>query len=251
MDVARFWQLIDLLQGTVDDTTMPALEAELTEHGESMEFLDLLDERVRRLLEACSVPPSHAGDASEWLAAAVVASGRTSYERALAGGGQLDPDAWAWSEGEDLLVAGFFEPELEADTEDTRLTLQWKSREVPVGVTTEWRPDEDFLGEDPSLGHVPTRDEAWNTAVGLLLADEEFLSRRAAMSGVGLHLVVRDVDEMELSGWPGQDDEPSQISEIVLVAPVAMILAEDSRVQSYLQAVVTMITAAQESLPLG
>ncbi len=119
-----------------------------------------------------------------------------------------------------------------------------------MGVTTEWRPDEDLPGEDPSFGLVPTSDAAWDTAVGLLLSDEEFLSRRAAMSGAGLHLVVRDVDEMELSGWPGPDDEPGQISEIVLVVPVAMILAEDSRVQSYLQAVVTMVTAAQESLPL-
>ncbi|MBB6629216.1 hypothetical protein H5V45_17955 [Nocardioides sp. KIGAM211] len=253
MESARFWELVDVLGGVADDRTVPRLEAVLVESGESEEFLDLVEDKVRQLLTACTVPPSHAGDTAEWLAAAVVASGRSRYEHVLSAGGPLDPDDWAWAEAEHLLVAGFL-----TDLEQVGLTLQWKSRQVPVGVETSWRPDDD-AGDDPGLPLVATTDEAWEAALGVLLDDEEFAARRARLHGIALHVVVRDVEEMEISAWEGAgededdtsgDDDSAEgvVSDVVLVVPVAMVVAEESRVEAYLQAVVTLITSVQDGL---
>ena len=245
MEDSRFWELVDLLGGIADDTSTPRLDAELREHDESVEFLDRVDELVAELLAACQVPPSHAGDTSEWLAAAVIAGGRSTYERTLAAGGILDPDDWAWAQAENLLVAGFFEPgaDTAAGIPDNGLTLQWKSREVPVGVETSWRPDDD-TDDDPAWGQVPTSDAAWEAALGVLLDDDEFRNRRAALDGLRLHVVVRDVEEMEMSAWP----DAEHVDDVVLVVPVSVILAEDSRVQAYLHAVVTMMTSVADGL---
>jgi hypothetical protein len=244
MDEARFWELVDLLGGTADDTTTPRLAAALVEQDEVDAFGEHVDVLVAQLLAACDVPASHDGDAAEWIAAAVIARGRATYEATLAAGGELDPDAWAWAEAEDLLVVGMTgEPE-DAGPFDDGLTLQWKSLEVPVGVETVWDPDDDEHGDDPAYGLVPTSDEAWAAALGVLATDEEFQRRRAALEPLALHVVVRDVEELELSAWP----EPDAVESVVLAVPVSLVLAEESRVEAYLDAVVTLMTAVQEAL---
>lgn len=244
MDEARFWELVDLLGGTVDDTTTPRLAAELVENDEVDAFGDHVDVLVAQLLAACEVPLSHGGDGAEWIAAAVIARGRTTYERTLAAGGVLDPDEWAWDEAENLLVVGLSgEPDDPGPFGDS-LTLQWKSREVPVGVETVWDPDDDRHGDDPAHGLVPTSDEAWDAALGVLATDAEFQRRRAALEPLALHVVVRDVEELELSAWP----EPDAVESVVLAVPVTLVLAEESRVEAYLDAVVTLMTAVQEAL---
>jgi hypothetical protein len=240
MDVGRFWELVDLLGGTADDASTPRLAAALVEHDEAEGFSDHLDVLVAQLLATCDVPPSHEGDTAEWIACAVVASGRATYDRVLAAGAPLDPDDWDWAEAEDLLVVG----EEQADAPLDPLTLQWKSRQVPVGVETVWDPDDDAHGDDPAYGLVPTSDEAWNAALGVLGTDAEFLRRRAELEPLALHVVVRDVDEVELSAWP----DPAAAESVVLAVPVTMVLAEESRVEAYLDAVVTIMTAVQEAL---
>lgn len=241
MEPTRFWALVDLLGGVADDDTTPRLDAALADEAEAEEFTDLVQEAVHRLLERCTVPPSHAGDTAEWVAAAVVASGRATYERTLAAGGLLRPDDWAWAEAENLLVAGL------AD-EDARdgLTLQWCSTTVPPGVSTAFDADRD-LGDDPAHGLVATHDEAWETALDLLAEDAEYLSRRESLGDIRLHVVVRDVEEMELSAWP----EPEAVEDVVLVVPAPLILAEDSRVDAYLEAVVTVVTSVQAQLGIA
>jgi len=240
MDVARFWELVELLGGAADDASTARLGAVLVEQDEVEGFADHLDVLVARLLATCDVPASHDGDAAEWIACAVVASGRASYERVLAAGAPLDPDEWAWAEADGLLVVG----EELADAPADSLTLQWKSREVPVGVETVWDPDDDAHGDDPAYGLVPTSDEAWDAALGVLATDEEFLRRRAALDPLALHVVVRDVDELELSAWP----DPDAAESVVLTVPAAIVLAEESRVEAYLDAVVTLMTAVQDAL---
>ncbi len=245
METARFWELIALLDGTADDTSTARLDDALAGTDEAEPFTDHLDVLVAQLLAACDVPPSHEGDTAEWIACAVVASGQESYARTLAAGDLLDPDEWAWSEAEALLVVG--EPADHAGPAgpgDDRLTLQWKSREVPVGVETVWDPASDRLDDDPSHGLVPTSDEAWDAALGVLMTDAEFQRRHAALDPIALHLVVRDVEELELSAWP----TPESVTSVVLAVPVAMVLGEESRVEAYLDAVVTIMTAVQEAL---
>ena len=239
MDAARFWELVDLLGGTADDASTDRLAAVLVEQDGVEEFADHLDVLVAQLLATCEVPALHS-DTAEWLACAVVASGQASYERVLAAAAPLDPDDWAWTEAGSLLVVGEALAEGPADS----LTLQWKSREVPVGVETVWDPDDDAHGDDPAYGLVPTSDEAWDAALGVLGTDEEFLRRRATLDPLALHVVVRDVEELELSAWP----DPDAAESVVLTVPVAMVLSEESRVEAYLDAVVTLMTAVQEAL---
>ena len=81
MDEARFWRLVDVLGGTADDTSTARLAAELVEHDEVDAFGDHLDVLVAQLLAACDVPVTHDGDTAEWIAAAVIARGRDTYER--------------------------------------------------------------------------------------------------------------------------------------------------------------------------
>ena len=245
MDEARFWRLVDVLGGTADDTSTARLAAELVEHDEVDAFGDRLDVLVAQLLAACDVPVTHDGDTAEWIAAAVIARGRDTYERTLAAGAELDPDAWHWAEAGSLLVVGMSEEDGAAPGDD-RLTLQWKSRQVPVGVETLWDPEHDEHGDDPAFGLVPTADEAWDAALGVLMTDAEFQRRRAALEPVALHVVVRDVEELELSAWP----DPDAVESVVLAVPVSLVLAEESRVEAYLDAVVTVITAVQEALGL-
>ncbi|GAW50518.1 MULTISPECIES: hypothetical protein [unclassified Nocardioides] len=86
MDDTRFWQLVDLLGGTADERTVPVLEADLAASGDAEGFLDALQVTVDDLLARCPVPGSHEGDTAEWIAAAVVAAGRETYERTIAAG---------------------------------------------------------------------------------------------------------------------------------------------------------------------
>jgi hypothetical protein len=113
-----------------------------------------------------------------------------------------------------------------------------------VGVETVWDPDHDEHGDDPAFGLVPTADEAWEAALGVLMTDDEFQRRRAALEPIALHVVVRDVEELELSAWPDAD----AVESVVLAVPVSLVLAEESRVEAYLDAVVTIMTAVQEAL---
>lgn len=255
----RFWQLVDLLGGVADDASVPRLEAAL-EAGEAESFLDRVYELVAALLQQCSVPPSHAGDTEEWIAAAVVAAGRTTYESTLATGGLLDPEAWAWSEAEDLLVAGVpghadtqdgDAMDDDADLDDVTeqlgdelgLTFQWCSSEVPPDVDTSYDPEND-RGDDPEHGQVWTDDDEWTRTLALLDGDAEFHRRRAVIAGIGLHVVVRDIDEATLTPWPSDED----VQDVVLTVPVEAVLAAPRREDAYVEAVVTLVSSVVEAL---
>jgi len=259
MDSGRFWELITLLGGRADDRSCRALEAALAP-GEADGLAEEVQRRVDELLDRRDVPASHAGDTAEWIAAAVVACGRERFERELARTGPLDPDDWEWEDAESLLVAGATEdddPEVELDAmsgEDLAdglgLWLQWKSARLPDGVTTAWDPEpEDALDEadDPAYGRVPTTDPAWEDALATLAADAEFHRRRALIGGIGLHLLVRDVDEAELRPWPSE----SHVDDVVLTLPAADArVGHDERVAYYVEAVVLVVTSTQENLGL-
>ncbi|GEP37909.1 hypothetical protein NPS01_15720 [Nocardioides psychrotolerans] len=244
MSPERFWELVETLDGVADDTTTPALDRMLRDHGEGENFLDLVEEHVERILERCEVPASHQGDTAEWIAAAVIAAGRAEHDRVLLSGAALVPDDWAWAEAENLLVAGA------AHDQDTPLpgsllglTLEWKTTDLPADMESTFDPRLDRAGDDPRHGRTITHDPAWAEAVLRLDADPEFHRRRASIGDVGLHLKVREAEEMELTPWPSED----QVDDVVLSVPVAAFTAKD-RVDVYVRAVAELVLTVQETL---
>lgn len=259
MDETRFWELIGRLGGVADERTVAVLEAEL--HPDETESFDAaLASRIDRLLERRTVPDSHEGDTAEWIAAAVIAAGREGYERELAGSGELVPDDWAWSDAEVLLVAGVAgdghgaghgAAASSVDVDDALgLWMQWKSHRLPDGVATSWDPEiEDVVDDpdDPAFGRVPATDPAWDDALAALAADPEFHRRRTLLGAIGLHLVVRDVDEASLQPWPSETD----VQHVVLTLPAVQARTDrEARAADYLEAVVALVTSTQENLGL-
>lgn len=258
MDETRFWGLVALLGGIADEHSVRALEAEL--RPEEVEaFGEAVGTRVDQLLARRRVPESHEGDTAEWIAAAVIAAGREAFERELAEFGDLSPDDWSWSDAEVLLVAGFTDADDRADdgaapTDDVDdalgLWLQWKSHHRPEGVTTAWDAEvEGTLEEpdDPAHGRVPASDPAWDDALAALAADPEFHRRRSVLGGIGLHLVVRDVDEASLQPWPSE----TEVQHVVLTLPAFQArLDHEARTADYLEAVVALVTSTQQNLGL-
>lgn len=257
MDTDRFWELVDVLGGTADDVTLPRLEAELR-GGEAEPFLDEVYDLVAALLERCSLPATHAGDTGEWIAAAVVAAGRETYERTRAAGGPIDPTDWAWGEAEALLVAGVEEhdedvhgadderaEEFGADQLEVKLglTFQWCATDPPDGVDTSFDPAADG-GDDPGQPTVWSSDDEWTATLAVLDGDPEFHRRRTSLAAVGLHLVVRAVDEATLMAWPSDED----VRDVVLTVPVDVVMAAPTRHDAYVEAVVTLVTAVGEAL---
>ncbi len=133
--------------------------------------------------------------------------------------------------------------------------LQWKAPQVPSGAATSWEAaaeaalddPETGVGDDPASGRVLTTDPAWDEALGTLAADPEFHRRRELLGEIGLHVVVREVDEWTLTPWPSDE----LVDDVVLTIPAAQVLAADPRSELYLEAVVSLITSAQENLGLG
>lgn len=243
----RFWELVGTLGGVADDTTTPALDRALGESGEGENFLDLVEEHVERILERCEVPASHQGDTAEWIAAAVIAAGRAEHDRVLASGAPLVPDEWAWAEAENLLVAGM-PHEADSPLPGTRIgiTLEWKALDLPVDMESTFDPVLDWAGDDPRHGHSVTLDPAWTEAVLRLEADPEFQRRREAIADVGLHLKVREADEMVLTPWPA----PDQVDDVVLSVPIAAFTDQD-RTDVYGQVVAELVLSVQDALGRG
>ncbi|WP_284533470.1 hypothetical protein [Nocardioides sp. T2.26MG-1] len=133
--------------------------------------------------------------------------------------------------------------------------LQWKAPQAPPGVVTAWDAaaeaelddPETGVGDDPAYGRVVTTDPAWDEALETLAADPEFHRRRELVGGIGLHVVVREVDEWTLMPWPSDE----LVDDVVLTVPAAQVLAAESRAELYLEAVVALITSTQENLGLG
>lgn len=254
MTPERFWRLVELLEGTPDAASVARLEAALAP-GEEETFADAVQEHVDRLLARREVPATHAGDTAEHVAAAVVAAGRAAYERELALDDPLDPAQWPWADAEALLVAGH-DPAVahqqEWTDEDDELSeqlgvwLQWRSVQVPDGVLTSWGAEvaeiDGVLGDDPAFGRVPAADPQWHEALQQLAEDPEFHRRREAVSGLDLHVVVRDTDEATLTAYPDAD----AAEHAVLVVPVEAMTAEPDRVEAYVEAVVTLLVSLTE-----
>ena len=244
----RFWRLVELLDGTADEQSVPRLEAAMAP-GEQETFADVVQDHVDRLLARREVPGSHAGDTAEHLAAAVVAAGRDTYERELALDSPLDPDWWRWEEAEALLVAGLTEDEDEPHegvgdlADQLGIHLQWRSLQVPDGVLTSWGEEvaeiDGVLGDDPAFGRVPADDPHWHEALQRLAEDPEFHRRRAAVADLELHVVVRDTDEATLSAFPDAD----AAEHVVLVVPREAMTADPDRTEAYVEAVVTMLVS--------
>lgn len=255
MTPERFWRLVELLDGTADEESVSRLEASLAP-GEQETLADAVQEHVDRLLARREVPASHAGDTAEHLAAAVVACGRSTYERELALDEPLDPAQWRWSDAEALLLAGHdltgeqqeeWTGEVDGELSDQLgIHLQWRSTQVPDGVLTSWGEEvaevDGVLGDDPDFGRVPADDPHWREALLRLAEDPEFHRRRAAVADLELHVVVRDTDEATLTAYP--DAEAAEHA--VLVLPVAMMTADPDRVEAYVEAVVTLLVSLTE-----
>lgn len=247
MSPERFWELVDILGGVADDTTTPALDRELGESDEGEDFLALVQARVEQLLERCPVPESHQGDTAEWIAAAVIAAGRAEHDRVLSSGAPLVPDEWAWAEAENLLVVG-----MPHEAEEPRpgallgLSLEWKTTDLPAGIESTFDPLMEWTGDDPAYGRTVTVDPEWTEAVLRLDADPEFHRRRTTIADVGLHLKVREADEMVLTPWPS----PEQVDDVVLSVPVGMFAGQD-RTEVYVQAVAELVLSVQDALGRG
>lgn len=249
MTPERFWELVATLGGSAGDASTPALDLALRTTGEGDEFSDLVEHHVDRLLEQCDIPPSHHGDTSEWIAAAVIAEGRETYERTLAAGGLLNPDDWRWEEAENLLVVGFVDEEDEDEQpglegQHLGVTLEWKTLDLPAEVTSFFDPSLDLFGDDPAGGYAVTADPAWAEAMLRIDADQEFHRRRATISDVGLHLKVRECDEVVLTPWPSDE----QVDDVVMTLPREMFTDAEQRADLYVDAVVDLVLAVQERL---
>lgn len=251
MTPERFWELVATLGGRADDATTPALDGAVRASGEGDDFGDLVDEHVERLLQRCDVPPSHRGDSAEWIAAAVIAAGRETYERTLAAGAVLLPHEWQWEEAENLLVVGFTATEGEEESHQPGMegqhlgvTLEWKTTDLPVGVTSFFDPSLDLFGDDPRGGYAVTADPSWAEAILRIDADLEFHRRRATISDVGLHLKVRECAEVALTPWPSDE----VVDDVVMSLPRDLFTDAEQRVEVYVEAVVELVLSVQERL---
>jgi hypothetical protein len=237
MDEDEFWRLVALLGGVADTTSCRALHAHVLETGQGAAFGEAVDQHVRRLLAACRVPFSHQGDTAEWIAAAVIATGRSTYDRAVRSGKELRPADWAWDDAEALLIVGFVDDGSHSGTDlpdpTGHASLQWNAQPVAEGVTTSWEPFVDqmtaMMGEldHPDWGRSVCNDLEWIAAIELAEADTGILdwSRNA---GLHLALVVREVDQPENRRYPDHH-------QVMRVFPVAEVLTAPSRRDLYLR----------------
>ncbi|TIC84065.1 hypothetical protein [Nocardioides sp. GY 10127] len=229
MTPEEFWSHVAGLGGVADDASVEALVERLTAE-EAEAFAERVESLVEELLRACDVPSSHTGDTAEWLAAAVVAAGRETYEATLAAGAPLDPDRWAWDEAEALLVVAPVEGEDEAFdlAGEPAVTFQWLHLTSPEDVETAY--DENVaevtgalgIGPDPAFGPVPASDPAFDRA---LARHQEWPA-----GSPRLHLAVLEgFEEPTPTLWPSVE-EPEHV---VLVVPPAMLLEAINRVEVY------------------
>lgn len=243
MDDATYWQLIDLLGGVAEEATVTRLEKELSlRSAEDREaFLHRTQALVDELLARCEVPPSHAGDTAEWIAAAVIAQGRETYERTLETGRRLVPAAWEWDDAEWLLVAGI---DLDAVVPDSPegignsglVGLTWLARWAPEGL----EEHVDDLRQDPyGYGFRPFPDPAWAAAWEQLLTDDDVAPHLEFMAQWELRIAIVDGEELELAVWPS----PERAELVELMLPVDLFRAEPSREEGYAKAVRTLLGA--------
>ena len=276
MTPERFWELVGTLDGVADEETCARLDALLRETGEGPAFTDLIDDHVEPLVETCHWLGDIAGSSTmDWVAAAVIASGKARYDAVLARG-EVDPDEWEWSEAEALLVAGFEETEEERANREpddhgeaappVAVTLQWLSVPSPEGVHTPHDHDPEGimidLGDHPDLGRTPVHDPDWLRAQEVLAADESFLARRSAVGAIGLWLTVRPVPPDDEPAPDPRDHSPFDgfrpVREaiaygvtahegpgVVLVVPATDFPLTGSRVDGYVHAVHQLLQAAE------
>ncbi|MCL8024769.1 hypothetical protein [Nocardioides bruguierae] len=229
MTPEEFWAHVDSLGGVADDGTVEDLVERLST-AEAEAFAERVEVLVEELLRACDVPGTHTGDTAEWLAAAVIAAGRETYEATLAAGEPLDPERWAWDEAEALLVVAPVEGEDEAFglPATPPVTFQWLHLTSPDDVETAY--DENVaevtgalgIGPDPAFGPVPASDPAFDRA----LARHQDWPTAAPQ----LHLAVMEgFDEPTPTLWPNVE-EPEHV---VLVVPPPMLLEAINRVEVY------------------
>ena len=275
MTPERFWQLVDTLDGVADDETCARLDALLRRTGEGPAFAGIVEDLVEPLVQGCRWPELFVGtDIASWVAAAVVASGKATYDVVRAQG-EVDPEQWRWDEAEALLVLGFEDPEADrgngppADHGEpvppVAVTLQWLSIPSPAGVRTPDDGDPDMvidLGDHPRVGRVPVHDPDWVEAQRRLAADQSFVARRLRVGHVGLWLTVRPVPpEGELAPEPSNHSpfdgyrpvleaavhhvETHDGPGVVLIVPVSDFSDPESRVDGYVRAVHQLLVAAQ------
>lgn len=250
MDDARFWLLIETLDGVAHHVSVGRLASEL-DATEREALATRARELADALLSRCRVPETHADDTAditgEHLAAAVVATGRESYRATLAAGGVLDPTAWDWEEAGSLLAP--------APPEGTdalpAFVLRWLTEDLPSGVGSSWTADTPDLGDDPAYGQVVASDPAWDVAAERLLLDPAVARTRAAVGerfgasydAVAVWLTLRDVEEPAIEVWPPADDDPDP--QLVVTGTVAgddlLGLTEEERTTAYLELVTGLL----------
>lgn len=271
MTPERFWELVGMLDGVADDRSCAELDALLRETGEGSAFADILDPLVESLIWGCRWPDEIAGsDAMNWVAAAVVAAGRSTYESVLAAR-KVHPDQWEWGEAEALLVAGAQEsaedeePDHGAPVPPVGVGLQWLAVPAPEGVQSPHDDQEHEAfdpGDDPAWGRVPVHDPDWLAAQQRLAGDQSFLDRRASLGDLRLWLTVRPVPPVGPAA-PDPDNrspfdgirpvsaaaayrfESGNRKTVVLVVPNSDFPATGSRVETYLSAVHRLLDAAE------
>jgi len=271
----RFWELVATLDGIADEGRCDRLDALLRESGEAAAFSDLVEARVEELLATCPVPPDMQGSSvSEWLAAAVVAAGRATFDQALAAGSEIDADAFAWAEAEALLVVGVEPDDAESDAgpppdhgeprAPVDVTLQWLAAPAPERLVVPFddqSPFLDLMGDSP-LGRTPVHDPDWVEAQRRLAADPEVVARRAALAPTALGLTVRPyaaqvpeshdlfaggarpVSAAAAYGFSGGMDPGVELT-VVLVVPATDFPARGSRVEAYVGAVHRLLDEAE------
>ena len=128
--------------------------------------------------------------------------------------------------------------------DDPDVVLAWCTDDVPPGVTTDYDPHVDDLLDDPSSGLPRLEDPDWDTARAILAASDEFREVCEGLDGIGLVVVLRDIDEDELVPWPHED----AVETVVLRSAAAPFRDLESRVPAYVETVVALATEVGDAL---
>ena len=272
MTPERFWNLVSTLNGVADDNSCAALDVALQASGEGAEFAALLEQHVDALVNGCRWPSWIAGsDSMNWVASAVVASGRSAYKVVL-DRTVINPEEWDWVEAEALLVVGADRGDDDEPPADdgqaahpVLITLQWLARPSPGRAPDDGQDDgEDLIdmGDDPAWGRVPVYDLDWVAAQQVLATDESFLARREHLGALGL-TVRPDVPEGQPAPPPESHSpfdgirpvagpavfrfEGDEGDTVVLVVPSSDFPSNGSRVESYVRAARRLVEAAEDA----
>lgn len=154
----QFWELVGVLGGVADEESAARLGEKLaTLPARTVEsFGGALEERIGILAESPAIPEElRYSEYAEWFAAAIVAAGRPTYEKARRAHEPFAADDWAYGQAEDLLVVSenILEPvEIELDA----VEVEWLSLRHPEDVE---------VADDPVADEFDPLESDWGVRV--------------------------------------------------------------------------------------